>query len=164
MGLRFKRPLAVFLSLLFVVPGCLGDDSNGTPLDDFSFSADDGKEYSKENMKGSEYIIHFSASWCSRCYKSMHNISDVIGETDYLVMSMEKEDLNGLSEWHEAANDSNSTQDITAPFMDGSELSEALGIKAMPTLILIDRNGNIIATHEGDLLAHHDISNFIEQA
>jgi|TARA_Y100000758_G_scaffold278451_1_gene224358 thioredoxin-related protein len=164
MVLRFKPLLAVLLSIMFVAPGCLGDDNVGIPLDDFSYTADDGNEYSRDEMKGSDYLIHFSASWCSRCYKSMHNISDAIGDTDYLIMSVEKEGLSGLSTWHDTVDESNSTQDIIAPFMDGSELSEVLGVSAMPTIYLIDENGNIINIHEGDLTDHDEILKFLNQA
>jgi len=132
-------------------------------LDDFSFIADDGDEYSRDGMKGSAYLIHFSASWCSRCYKSMHNISDVIGDMGYLIMSVEEEDLNGLSSWHGSADGANSTQDLNAPFMDGSELSETLGVNAMPTIYLISEDGNIIDIHKGDFTDHDEISRFVEQ-
>ena len=164
MDLKFKPLLAVLLPIMFVAPGCLGDENAGVPLDEFSYTADDGNEYSNTNMKGADYLIYFSASWCSRCYKSMHNISDAIGDTDQLIMSIEEEDMNGLSTWHQTVNESNSTQDLISPFMDGSKLSEVLGVSAIPTIFLIDEDGNIIDIHEGDLTDHDEILKFLNQA
>ena len=157
--------MAILLSCMLLVPGCTGDDigENGDPLPEFSLTGDDGKTYSKEALDGEKFLIHFTASWCPRCYKTMHNSTDAIEGLTYLVVSTDAEDQDVVQSWHRQANESNETQNLDIPFMVGSELAEGLGIDAMPTLYLISAMGNIIDIHEGDLTKHDEIRAFWEQ-
>jgi len=158
-----RRYMALLLSLLIFVSGCFGEELSGEPIPDYSFVADDGETYSKESMEGKKYIMHFTASWCPRCFKSMHNITDAIDGVELLVLSTDASDANKLLQWHNEADESNSTQNLDIPFMVGAELAEEMSIDAMPTLVLVDKNGDIVDQHEGDLTAHDEIIDFWNQ-
>ena len=160
----FSRNLAIFLSMLVMMPGCLGDELAGEPIPDYSMRADDGNTYTKEGMDGQKYLIQFTASWCPRCFKTMHNITGAISDVEFLVVSTDESDYNKLAQWHNDANNSNSSKNLDIPFMVGSELAEELSIDAMPTIVLIDKNGYLVASHEGDLTSHDEITKFWNSA
>ena len=48
--------------------------------------------------------------------------------------------------------------------MVGAELAEKMSINAIPTLVLVDKNGNIVDQYEGDMTAHDEIIYFWNQA
>jgi thiol-disulfide isomerase/thioredoxin len=157
--------LSIALCLMLVLPGCLGGDDgeDGESFPDFSLTGDDGKEYSKDSLGGEKYIIHISASWCPRCFKTMHNISDALDGEIYLIISSDEGDEGNIQSWHNKVNESNNSNDLEAPFAVLPDLASALEIDAMPTIYLISEKGNIIAKHEGDLTIHSEILEFYNQ-
>ena len=155
----------ITLCLMLILPGCLGgaDGEDGESFPDFSLTGDDGKEYSKDSLEGEKYIIHISASWCPRCFKTMHNISDALDGEIYLIVSSDAGDEGNIQSWHNKVNESNNSNDLEAPFAVLPDLASALEIDAMPTIYLISEKGNIIAKHEGDLTIHSEILEFYNQ-
>jgi len=157
--------LSIALCLMLILPGCLGsaDGEDGESFPDFSLTGDNGKEYSKDSLEGEKYIIHISASWCPRCFKTMHNISDALDGEIYLIVSSDAGDEGNIQSWHNKVNESNNSNDLEAPFAVLPDLASALEIDAMPTIYLISEKGNIIAKHEGDLTIHSEILEFYNQ-
>ena len=155
----------IALCLMLILPGCLGgaDGEDGESFPDFSLTGDNGKEYSKDSLEGEKYIIHISASWCPRCFKTMHNISDALDGEIYLIVSSDAGDEGNIQSWHNKVNESNNSNDLEAPFAVLPDLASALEIDAMPTIYLISEKGNIIAKHEGDLTIHSEILEFYNQ-
>ncbi|MGY8702168.1 MAG: TlpA family protein disulfide reductase [Candidatus Poseidoniales archaeon] len=157
--------LSIALSLMLILPGCLGgeDGEDGEAFPDFSFTGDDGKEYSKDGLEGEKYIIQITASWCPRCFKTMHNISAALDGEIYLIASSDESDEDEIQSWHNKANKSNNSGDLEIPFTVLPDLATTLGINAMPTIYLISEKGNVIAKHEGDLTIHSEIIEFYGQ-
>ena len=155
----------VALSLMLILPGCIGGDDgeDGESFPSFSFTGDDGKEYSKNSLEGEKYIIHISASWCPRCFKTMHNISAALDEEIYLIISSDKDDEGNIQSWHNKVNESNYSKDLEVPFAVLPDLALTLEIDTMPTIFLISAKGNIIDKHEGDLTIHSEIKEFYNQ-
>lgn len=153
---------SIALCLMLVLPGCL-DSEDGDSFPDFSFTGDDGKEYSKDSLEGEKYIIHISASWCPRCFKTMHNISAALDGEIYLIISSDESDEGNIQSWHNKVNESNYSNDLEAPFAVLPDLASTLEIDAMPTIFLISAKGNIIDKHEGDLTIHSEILEFYNQ-
>ena len=150
---------------MLVSPGCIGggDGEDGEPFPDFSLTGDDGKEYSKDSLEGEKYIIHISASWCPRCFMTMHNISDALDGEIYLIISTDEADKGKVQSWHNKVNESNYSNDLEAPFTVLPDLASSLKIEAIPTIFLISAKGNIIDKHEGDLTIHSEITEFYNQ-
>ena len=155
----------IALCLMLILPGCLGDGDgeDGEAFPDFSLTGDDGKEYSKDSLEGEKYIIHISASWCPRCFKTMHNISAALDGEIYLIVSSDEGDEGNIQPWHNKVNESNYSNDLEAPFAVLPDLASTLEIDAMPTIFLISAKGNIIDKHEGDLTIHSEILEFYNQ-
>lgn len=157
--------LALLVTLLLFSPGCLDDkeEMDGDVVPSFSLIADDGEEYSSDNLLGTAYILHFSASWCNNCRPTMHAVSNQLNDSLYLVVSTDGSDSPKLSDWHLQVNDSKEDSTVDAPFMVGVELSQSFEINNTPTLILIDRDGMVVGKHLGPLVEQQEIDSFWAQ-
>ena len=159
--------LALLVTLLIFSPGCLGGDEEvgveGEPVPVFSLTADDGEEYSSENLLGGGYILHFSASWCNNCRPTMHAVSNQLNDSTYIIVSTDNSDSPKLSDWHLQVNDSKEDSLVNAPFSVDVDLSQAFEINNTPTLILIDRDGMVVSTHLGPLVEQQEIDSFWAQ-
>ena len=159
--------LSLLITLLVFSPGCLngdGEDGNeGATVPSFSLTADDGEEYSSENLLGGAYILHFSASWCNNCRPTMHAVSNQLNDSMYIVVSTDDSDSPKLSDWHLQVNDSKEDSLVSAPFSVGVELSQSFEISNTPTLILIDRDGMVVDKHFGPLVEQQEIDSFWAQ-
>tara|TARA_B110000438_G_scaffold23192_1_gene21188 strand:+ start:1267 stop:1767 length:501 start_codon:yes stop_codon:yes gene_type:complete len=154
--------LSLLITLLIFAPGCLDDggQDEGVAVPSFSLTADDGEVYSSENLLGSAYILHFSASWCNNCRPTMHAVSNQLNDSIYIVVSTDNADSSKLSDWHLQVNDSKEDSVVSAPFSVSVELSEALEINNTPTLILIDQGGLVVGRHAGPLVGQQEIDSF----
>lgn len=159
--------LALLVTLLIFSPGCLGGDEEvgveGEPVPVFSLTADDGEEYSSENLLGGGYILHFSASWCNNCRPTMHAVSNQLNDSTYIIVSTDNSDSPKLSDWHLQVNDSKEDSLVNAPFSVGVELSQSFEITNTPTLILIDKDGMVVNKHFGPLEEQQEIDSFWAQ-
>ena len=157
--------LALLVTLLLFSPGCLDDKGgmDGDVVPSFSLIADDGEEYSSDNLLGTAYILHFSASWCNKCRPTMHAVSNQLNDSLYLVVSTDGSDSPKLSDWHLQVNDSKEDSTVDGAFMVGVELSQSFEINNTPTLILIDRDGMVVGKHLGPLVEQQEIDSFWAQ-
>ena len=159
--------LALLVTLLIFSPGCLGGDEEvgveGEPVPVFSLTADDGEEYSSENLIGGAYILHFSASWCNSCRPTMHAVSNQLNDSTYIIVSTDNSDSPKLSDWHLQVNDSKEESLVSAPFSVDVELSQSFEISNTPTLILIDKDGMVVSKHFGPLEEQQEIDSFWAQ-
>jgi peroxiredoxin len=159
--------LSLLVTLVIFSPGCLegGEDVGieGETVPIFSLTADDGEEYSSENLLGEAYILHFSASWCNNCRPTMHAVSNQLNDSMYIVVSTDNSDSPKLSDWHLQVNDSKEDSLVSAPFSVGVELSQSFEISNTPTLILINQDGMVVSKHFGPLEDLQEIDSFWAQ-
>jgi thiol-disulfide isomerase/thioredoxin len=158
--------LTVLLAALSFTPGCLGDgdDSNADTVPTFTLVADDGMEYGSNSLIGSNYILHFSASWCNQCRPTMHAVTNHLDNEMYLVVSTDAADgdQTKLQEWHTQVNESQDGT-VSAPFGMNVGLAKDFEINNTPTLILIGKDGMVIDRHIGPLTGEAAIDEFWSQ-
>ena len=157
--------LTMLLAALSFSPGCLGgDDASSTEtVPEFTMIADDGLEYGDESLLGTNYILHFSASWCNNCRPTMHAVSNHLNDSMYIVVSTDGSDSQKLSDWHLQVNDSKENSLVDAPFTAGVALAEDFDINNTPTLILIDEDGFVVDRWAGPLTNADEIDGFWTQ-
>ena len=111
--------LVILVALLTVTPGCTsGDDSvDDEMIPTFSVVADDETTYSSDNLLGTPYILHFSASWCSQCRPTIHAVDNQLSEYTYIIISTDNSDNEKLEDWHLQVNESKMTALWTLPFL-----------------------------------------------
>ena len=156
--------LIILIALLTILPGCISSDESNVQkvVPKFSMVADDETTYSADNLLGTPYILHFSASWCNQCRSTIHAVDNQLSNHTYIIVSTDSSDSDKLSDWHLQVNES-ADGTVDAPFSVNNELAESLDIKNTPTLILVDSEGLIVDRHIGTLTESSDIEAFWAQ-
>jgi thiol-disulfide isomerase/thioredoxin len=108
----------------------------------------DGKPLSLETRHGEVVVLDFWASWCSPCRKSFPFFDDLLrrrGAQGLSVVGINlDEDADAAAAFLEAV----PTQ-VTIAYDPSGSAGEAFGVVAMPTTLLLDRDGTIVARFEG---------------
>ena len=158
--------LSLLLLMLTASPGCIGGDEaeKAENIPSFSVVADDNETYSSENLLGTPYILHFSASWCSQCRPTIHAVDAQLSEHMYIIVSTDAADSTKLSDWHQQVNESKEGRTVDSPFSANADLSSTLGINNTPTLILVGSNGEMLDRHLGPMTENSVIDEFWSQA
>ena len=158
--------LTFLLAALMFSPGCMGGGSAELAAKEtvpaFTVIADDGLEYGSESLLGTNYILHFSASWCNQCRATMHAVANHLDNETYIIVSTDANDggQDKLQDWHTQVNDSKEESTVDAPFSMSVNLAEDFEINNTPTLILIGKDGTVIERHIGPMVDADEIDDF----
>jgi thiol-disulfide isomerase/thioredoxin len=103
-------------------------------------------------FRGKPMLLQFWASWCHSCSSIMFDLDKLLVQypnTDYLAVSLddERDDALQYIEKHALYKKYNDQY-----FIDSDKLlSTTLGIETVPTVILLDANGNEVVRRSGHL-------------
>ncbi|KNY25215.1 peptidylprolyl isomerase [Pseudobacteroides cellulosolvens] len=119
------------------------DPSAKTKAPDFQLENADGKKVKLSDYKGKTVVLNFWATWCGPCKNEMPDINKAAGEIakskDAVLLTV------NIGE----------TKDVAVKFMKDNgynmnllldskmEIANKYGVSAIPTTIVIDKNGNI---------------------
>jgi thiol-disulfide isomerase/thioredoxin len=118
-------------------------------LEDARFTTFDGEEVPLSSLRGSPTVVNFFASTCAPCVKEMPAFEEVhqsLGEQVVflgLAVADRPEDALALVEH-------TGVTYRTAQDKDGSVMSAVEGT-FLPTTVLLDASGDVVATHNGEL-------------
>ena len=132
---------------LFLVASVAADEAEG-PAPDFALAAKDGGQVSLSGLEGQVVMVNFWASWCGPCRQEMphlealHQRYSSLGFT-LLGVNVDKDSADAEEFLDETP--------VTFPilFDPESAVSELYDVIAMPTTVLVDRNGNMRFIHHG---------------
>lgn len=157
-GFFIKSNVAVLASLLCFSGASAAengrlDPSEKAPLPSFTFAAGEGRSpLSVDDFRGKVVLLNFWATWCGPCVKEMPSLDALqaaYGPQGLVVLPVSR-DVTGMltvKTWlkqHKLPN--------LKPYWDeGSRGARALNVTALPTSYLIGRDGDVIATVQGDL-------------
>ena len=146
-----------FILLLAVLSGC----QNNSIKDDSSESNDDtmpeklvdrilltdleGNEILLERFKGKTIFLNFWATWCRPCLAEMpdiENASKILEQENYVFLAASDEDLSKINEFV-------TKYDYSFQFVHLERSVFDLDIMALPTTMIIDKNGEIIYNEVG---------------
>ncbi|TAD87521.1 MAG: TlpA family protein disulfide reductase [Alphaproteobacteria bacterium] len=119
------------------------------PLPEVEFSAVDGTEVRWSTFTGRVVVLNLWATWCAPCVKEMPallRLSRALGR-DALVLPL-SQDRAGLSVV-EPFYTSRGLTDLGVWLDPRSRVARALGVRGLPTTLLIDRQGREVARLEG---------------
>jgi peroxiredoxin len=145
--MRIKPKLLIFLALwLFVSVGAFGDDSQPAP--DFTLTDANGQSVTLSDLRGQVIMINFWASWCGPCRQEMplleqiHQRYEPLGFT-LLGVNVEENSADGKAFLRD--------QPVSFPVLYDPEngISKLYDVIAMPSTVLIDRQGNVRYLHHG---------------
>jgi thiol-disulfide isomerase/thioredoxin len=118
--------------------------ASGAPSQAASSSGDPLAEY-----RGKVVLLDFWASWCGPCRRSLPSIKRlraVYGSADFVLISVSEDDDE--SDWRSFV--SNNRMTWTQRWDSDSTLLSKFGVNALPTYVLIGRDGAVVQTFVGE--------------
>ena len=115
---------------------------------DFSLPARDGGEVRLSELRGQVVMINFWATWCGPCRQEMPLLQQIHAKYEPLGFTMlgvnVEPDSVAAQNWLKG-------MPVTFPilFDRKSEVSSSFGVEAMPSTVLIDREGHVRHVHRG---------------
>jgi len=133
---------------LMLLAGALPAAGTGDPAPGFSLPARGGGEVSLEQWKGQVVLVNFWATWCGPCRKEMPLLEQIyqrykgLGFT-LLAVNVE-DDSEGAERWLKQT-------PVSFPvlFDRDNAISRLYEVPAMPSTVIIDRQGRLRHVHYG---------------
>lgn len=115
---------------------------------DFTLKSDSGENLRLSEYRGDVVMINFWASWCGPCRQEMPLLDELY--TDYQPMGFTVLGVN-VEEDSTRAREMLKNISVTFPvlFDNQSKVSKLYNVVAMPSTVLVDRDGNVRYLHQG---------------
>lgn len=137
---------AIALSVTSAVT--IAKPTTGEKSPDFTLKSRDGGNIKLSEQRGNIVLVNFWASWCGPCREELPAFEELYQE--YQDMGVE---ILAVNVDDEAQKANVLLQDIEVSFpvlFDTSgEVSQLYDVSAMPTTVLVDRDGNVRLLHPG---------------
>jgi peroxiredoxin len=134
--------------LLALLAGTATATGTAPAAPDFRLPARDGGEIHLSELKGQVVMINFWATWCGPCRQEMPLLQQIHARYEPLGFTMlgvnVEPDSAAAQNWLKGMSVS-----FPIVFDRKSEVSSSFGVEAMPSSILIDREGRIRHVHRG---------------
>lgn len=142
-----KLAVPALFSLLLCLPALPSEAvtlSAGEKAPNFTLNDVDGKTYTLEQFRGKTVVIAFWSTWCSRCEDELSFLRDAFGNRHDVAVLLVNQD----SEKNVSLNRIRKIQEklgIAFPILldEGLSLWENFGINALPTSVVVGKNGEI---------------------
>jgi len=126
------------------------------PAPDFTLKSDSGANLKLSELRGEVVLINFWASWCGPCRQEMPVLSelhDKYKDMGFTVLGVNVEENSG------AARKLLRDMPVSFPvlFDNDSTVSKKYDVVAMPSTVLVDRDGNVRYLHKGYKPGEEDI-------
>ncbi len=126
-----------------------------SPLADVTFFEPDGGETNIAAQAGKGVVLNFWATWCAPCVREMPELDAIRASlADYgievLAVSTDRGGHKDIAQFYERTN----IQNLTALHDPRGAASRALGVRGLPTTLIIDKNGMEVARIQG--IHHYD--------
>ncbi|MCR5131657.1 MAG: AhpC/TSA family protein [Prevotella sp.] len=118
----------------------------GEQVKAFKLTGDDGTEYDFAKLaEGKKYVmLDFWASWCGPCRKELPNVKKAYAQFkdkgfEVVSISIDKDE----AAWRKAVKE----EQLVWPNFRDQAVADLFKVKAVPTVYLLDSNGNIVASN-----------------
>lgn len=147
------KAIQQLFALALTLTLALGAHAASTKIDgaapDFTLKSNqDGKNLRLEDMRGQVVMLNFWASWCGPCRQEMPLMDDIYKKYEKLGFTILAVNVD-----EDSADADRFLRDVPVSFPvlydNESRISELYDVDAMPTTIMIDRNGNKRFLHRG---------------
>lgn len=138
---------ALGMSLGFSIAAHASQKLSGESFD-FTLPSNSGKNIRLSELRGEVVMINFWASWCGPCRQEMPILEELYqryNRAGFTILGVNVEPDS------EEANKILKNVKISFPVLYDKEstVSELYNVEAMPSTILVDRNGNLRYLHRG---------------
>lgn len=138
------KELARYGKKLAKKPETKESDLVGKPLE-LAGNTADGNPFAWEKYRGKVVIVDFWATWCGPCRKEMPNVKalrEKLKDKGFEVVGVSVDkDIEALDTYLEE----NEIPWETLAGDEAGELAEKYGVRGIPTMMLIDQKGNVVA-------------------
>ena len=114
----------------------------------FELASVDGKEtYSNEMYKGKVLMLDYWATWCGPCRQLqpiVHEMADMYGKRGLVVLGVTDEAPGVIAKFVEQT-----PLGYPAVIDRGGRVAKQFHVQALPTVIVIDRGGNVVFNEAG---------------
>jgi cytochrome c biogenesis protein CcmG/thiol:disulfide interchange protein DsbE len=112
-------------------------------------------EFDLANYRGKVVVVDFWASWCKPCRQSIPWLNEM--HSRYAAQGLVVLGVNVDAEHADADKFLRQTPiDFTVVFDSKGDIARKFALKGMPSTLLFDREGNLVATHVGFQQARKD--------
>lgn len=138
---------SALLSALFLLPGHPAEAvtlSEGDKVPNFTLNDIDGKQVSLEQFLGKTVVIAFWSTWCSRCEEELTFLRDRLGHREDVVVLLVNQDSERKVSLDRVRRICDKLE-ISFPVLldEGLSLWDHFGINALPTSVVVGKNGKI---------------------
>lgn len=147
--MRFrKNAILVFTTLVILAFAGVAMGVNldqGAVLDDITVQDISGKDVHLSDYRGKVVVLTFWSTWCTRCLDELTFLNENYGSIEELVIIAVNQDSDKEINVKRAERFINKIGNATFKlvFDDGYKLWDRFGINALPTAIIIDREGRV---------------------
>jgi cytochrome oxidase Cu insertion factor (SCO1/SenC/PrrC family) len=149
-SLKSRRGLAVLALLLIIAGGWYITRPKGGSID-FSLVDIDGEAFRLSDFKGRVVLLDFMATRCGPCMMSMSDLSEIhthFGE-EIVMISISIDTVSDTVEQLRSWRDTWEADWIHARDTADPPLSQRFKVSAIPTMFIIDKEGEIGFKHVG---------------
>lgn len=125
------------------------------PAPDFTLKSNGGENIRLAEQRGNVVMLNFWASWCGPCRQEMPHLNDISAEYSGLGFT-----LMGINVDENQADADRAIHDLKVAFPvlfdSDNQVAELFSVDAMPTTIIIDKDGNVRHLHRGYKSGYED--------
>ena len=142
------RSILVAGLLCLIGPGLVSAASVSGPAPNFTLKSLSGKNLKLSEMTGNVVLINFWASWCGPCRQEMPLLNDL--HNKYEPLGFTVLGVN-VEEQSDAARGFINDYPVDFPVLldNKNQVSKLYNVVAMPTTVVVDRDGNLRFLHKG---------------
>lgn len=142
------RGLKACVSACLLVAGAAHAEMDQSTAPDFTLKSHTGENLRLSELRGEVVMINFWASWCGPCRQEMPLLDELYSE--YQPMGFT---ILGVNVEEDSSKAKALLEEIPVSFPvlfdTGSQVSKLYDVVAMPSTILVDRDGNMRYLHHG---------------
>jgi peroxiredoxin len=146
---KLNKIVLTSIILLFLAPFAFADNIKG-PAPDFTLKSRNGENIKLSELRGEVVMINFWASWCAPCRQEMPLLELLYkkySDLGFTLLAVNVEEDSSKAE------DLLKDIPVTFPVLydNTNKVSKLYNVVAMPSTVIIDRDGNFRYLHRGYL-------------
>ena len=151
---KIKKIFFVAMVLILLAPTGYADNIKGL-APDFTLKSRSGENIKLSELRGEVVMINFWASWCAPCRQEMPLLEDIykkFGDLGFTLLAVNVEEDSSKAD--------NLLRDVPVTFPvlydNTNKVTKLYKVVAMPSTVLVDRNGNLRYLHRGYLPGYEE--------
>ena len=151
---KVNKILLALIFLFFLTPAIYAESIKG-PAPDFTLKSRNGENIKLSELRGEVVMLNFWASWCAPCRKEMPLLEVIYKKYSDLGFT-----LLAVNVEEDSSKANNLLRDIPVTFPvlydNTNKVTKLYKVVAMPSTVIIDRDGNLRYLHRGYLPGYEE--------